>query len=364
MIWLGIFSFFLAIFFLHGNVFVALFGARIFIIQFPMLFLIAGVFTKDDVIKMGRWFLILAIPMSILMTIQFFSPQNDWINVGIVRNAKAGFAGANGYFRPPGTFSFTSGLSAYFGLVAAFVLYFWLNPAKINRILLLLGSFALLVAIPTSISRTLFIQSIISLIFFLSVQYAKPNFLKNMIQVFFGAVLVSLLLINVPYLTLQTDALLYRFESANKADNEGFQGVIVDRFFNGLTSAFTNMDSSYLLTGEGIGKGTNVGAQLMEGKVSFLIAEGEWGRLVGESGIFIGIFIILIRINMSISYTYASFQRIKYGEYLPWMLSSYGLLCFLNSNWSTPTNLGFYVLMGGLVLASLKKEDNTVFQYN
>ena len=358
MMWLGVVSVFIAIFFGHGNVWVALFGARIFIIQFPMLFLIGGVFTKDDVVEMGKWFLILAIPMAALVTLQFFSPQSAWINKGIGENIQAGFAGANGYFRPPGTFSFTSGVSAFFGLIAAFVLYFWLNTNKINRLLLILSSIALLVAIPTSISRTLFFECCISLVFFLYIQYAKPNFLRNMFQVFFGIVLVSILIINVPVLAVQTQTLIARFENANNSSEDGFQGAVIDRFLNGFTSAFEKMDSQYLLTGEGIGKGTNVGAQLLEGKVSFLISEGEWGRLLGESGIIIGIIVIIFRISMSINYTYASFQRIRYGEYLPWMLSSYGLLHFLNTGWSTATSLGFYVLMGGLILASLKKDEN------
>jgi hypothetical protein len=357
MMWLGVVSIFIAIFLGHGNVWVALFGSRIFIIQFPMLFLIGGVFTKDDVLEMGKWFLILAIPMAALVTLQFFSPQSAWINKGIGENIQAGFAGANGYFRPPGTFSFISGLSSFFGLVAAFVFYFWLNTDKINRLLLLLSSFALLAAIPTSVSRTLFFECCISLLFFLCIQYAKPNFLRNMIQVFFGIVLVSILIINLPVLTVQIQTLIARFENANKSSEDGFQGAVIDRFFNGFTNAFEKMDSQYLLTGEGIGKGTNVGAQLLEGKVSFLISEGEWGRLLGESGIIIGIIVIFIRISMSINYTYASFQRIRYGEYLPWMLSSYCFLQFLKTGWSTATSLGFYVLMGGLILASLKKED-------
>ena len=357
MMWLGVVSIFIAIFLGHGNVWVALFGSRIFIIQFPMLFLIGGVFTKDDVLEMGKWFLILAIPMAALVTLQFFSPQSAWINKGIGENIQAGFAGANGYFRPPGTFSFITGLSSFFGLVAAFVFYFWLNTDKINRLLLLLSSFALLAAIPTSVSRTLFFECCISLLFFLCIQYAKPNFLRNMIQVFFGIVLVSILIINLPVLTVQIQTLIARFENANKSSEDGFQGAVIDRFFNGFTNAFEKMDSQYLLTGEGIGKGTNVGAQLLEGKVSFLVAEGEWGRLLGESGIIIGIIVIFFRVSMSINYTYASFQRIRYGEYLPWMLSSYGLLHFLNTGWSTATSLGFYVLMGGLILASLKKED-------
>jgi hypothetical protein len=160
----------------HGNVFVAIYGARIFLIHFPMIFLIGSVFNKEDVIKMGIVILYISIPMSILIGFQFFSPQNAWVNKGIGDSIGGGFSGAMGYLRPPGTFSFTSGVTSYFSLVAVFVMYFWIENSKINKIVLLLASIALLFTIPFSISRSLLFQIVISFIFtIIGINWVKGN---------------------------------------------------------------------------------------------------------------------------------------------------------------------------------------------
>ena len=40
---------------------------------------------------------------------------------------------------------------------------------------------------------------------------------------------------------------------------------------------------------------------------------------------------------------------------------SFGFFLLLQGQWSQPSNLGFYVLTGGLILASLKKEKKEFF---
>lgn len=98
----------------HGNIWVALFGARIFLLHFPLMFTIGKVFSKEDVIKFGKVILWISIPALLLIIIQFYSPQSAWVNRGVGDDINgAGFSGALGYFRPPGLFSFTSGNSLF-----------------------------------------------------------------------------------------------------------------------------------------------------------------------------------------------------------------------------------------------------------
>ena len=80
-----------------------------------MIFIIGSVFTKKDVLKMGRVLLVINILMTVIVYFQFSSPQSAFINVGIGGEGSAGFSGAMGYSRPPGTFSFTTGLSIFKG---------------------------------------------------------------------------------------------------------------------------------------------------------------------------------------------------------------------------------------------------------
>jgi hypothetical protein len=356
MICIGIISVFTALFFGHGNLAVAFFGARILLIQFPMLFLIGHIFDRSDVIQMGKVILWISIPMAILITVQFYSPQSAWVNKGVGDSLEgAGFSGANGYFRPPGTFSFTNGLVSFFSLACCFVFYFWLKPHYISKIVLIAATAALIVAIPTSISRTLFFQVLISLIFFIWAKSSQPGFIKRMTQLLVGFAVLFIVLANIDSLNTQMDAFTSRFTSANESEG-GLEGVFIDRFLGGLVGAFENIDDNHAVFGQGIGMGTNVGAQLLLGRSDiFLISEAEWGRIIGESGILFGLLIIIIRIGMTFKIMALCYARFKLGDALPWMLLSFGFLMLLQAQWAQPTNLGFYVLIGGLILASLRE---------
>src|SRR5438552_13164248 len=128
MIMVGVIGIFTAVTVGHGNFYVAAFGARIYILQFPLIFAIGKIFEWEDVVKMGRAMLWISLPMTVLIGLQFYSPQDAWVNRGLGSDtAGAGFSGAMGYFRPPGTFSFTTGVSLFYGFVAAYIFYFWLH---------------------------------------------------------------------------------------------------------------------------------------------------------------------------------------------------------------------------------------------
>jgi len=356
MVSMGVISIFTAVVFGHGNLYVALFGARILFIQFPMLLLIGQVFSKPDVIQLGKIILWIAIPMAILFTLQFYSPQSAWVNRGVGGSLEgAGFSGANGYFRPPGTFSFTQGAVYFFSIVAAYVFYFWLHPKTINKTLLIGSTIALIVAIPTSISRTLFFQVIISLLFFMVAKSSQPGFFKNMIQMLISFVILWIVFINIDAIDTQIDSFTKRFTIANEAEG-GTEGVLIDRFLGGMLRSFKDIKDEHAIFGQGIGMGTNVGAKLLGGNNVFLISEGEWGRVIGESGILFGFIIISIRVGMLFTFSLQSVNRLRNGYALPWMLLSFGFVILLLGQWSQPTNLGFYVLIGGLLLASLKEE--------
>jgi hypothetical protein len=164
-----LFSIFTTITVGHHSIVVALYGARILLFHFPLIFLMGRILNKDDVIKMGRILLYISIPMFMLITLQFYSPQSAFVNKGIGADSLGGgFSGALGFYRPPGTFSFTTGNTQFFGLVGVFVIYFWLNTKEINQILLIASTVCVIGAIPISISRGLLIQIILSLTFALA----------------------------------------------------------------------------------------------------------------------------------------------------------------------------------------------------
>lgn len=132
----------------HGNLTVAIYGSRILLLHFPMIFVIGRVFNRTDVVKMGAALVWLTAPMALLIAVQFYSPQSAWVNRGVGGDmAGAGFDGAMGFFRPPATFSFTNGTHLFFGIAACFIFYFWLHSKAINRVALLAATVGLLLSL-------------------------------------------------------------------------------------------------------------------------------------------------------------------------------------------------------------------------
>jgi hypothetical protein len=358
MISMGVFATFTALAVGHGNLPVAVYGARIFLFHFPMIFVIGRVFNREDVVNMGKVILWISIPMAVLIGLQFYSPQSAWVNRGLGDDvAGAGFAGALGYFRPPGTFSFTTGNTLFYGLVTSYVVYFLFNPKTINRLVLIGASLAVIASIPFSISRGLTFQVVLTLGFAFLVILRKP---KNLGRALVGIIVVGLLLKALSGSSLfqtATHVLDTRFNNAETSEG-GLQGTFGDRYLGGIISTLSTA-SQQPLFGYGIGMGTKVGAQLLSGnRRGWLIAEAEWGRIIGEMGPLMGLSVILLRISLGFKIAVSSYKKLALGDILPWMLLSFGLIMVAQGSWAQPTSLGFSVLIGGLMIASLNNLSN------
>jgi hypothetical protein len=85
-----------------------------------------------------------------------------------------------------------------------------------------------------------------------------------------------------------------------------------------------------------------------------MIAEGEWGRIIGELGPWLGLGIIYIRLALCVKFTIACFKRLLQNDLLPWILLGNGLLMIPQSQWAQPTALGFSTLVAGFIIASLR----------
>ncbi|MEJ6981982.1 hypothetical protein WG906_16050 [Pedobacter sp. P351] len=353
-------SIFTTLFIGHGNLYVALFGARVFLLHFPLIFVIGRVFERKDVIFMGKVILAIAVPMTILIAIQFYSPQSAWVNRGIGEGSEGGgFSGALGFFRPPATFSFITGTASFFSLVGCFIFYFWLSANRINRILLAAATISLMASIPLSISRSLFFGVVLSLVFAIMAILRKPEYLGKLLLGLFVGTAIFLTFSDNPAVKAPIEAFTTRFTSANEAEG-GLKGVAGDRFLGGMFDAIVG-SSDQPFFGYGLGMGTNVGAMLLSGKSVFLISEGEWGRLTGEQGPLLGLLVIILRVLFCIQLLIAAYRRLQIKDLLPWMLLNFALINIAQGQWGQPTSLGFSVVIGGLMLASFKKSAHKGF---
>lgn len=346
----------------HQSLPVAFFGWRIYFFHFPMIFIIAKLLSRRDILKIGKFILYVSIPMTILIVLQFRSPQSAWVNMGVGGEESAGFQGAMGYMRPPGTFSFTTGYICYQAIVGCYLLFFLVEnrllqkDLQISQIALYIMLACYLIAIPTSISRTNFFQTIVFL-FFLFIAALRKNSLKGKFLKFviIGVAVISFML-SIGIGNEAISAFIERFTTANEVEG-GMKGVVGDRYAGGLFAAFIDLNIPFF--GYGLGLGTNVGAKLMGGDMySFgFNGEVEWTRIVGECGYIIGWSIIFLRLIFSIDVLKKSYHSLVYNEdLLSWMLCAGMLLTVPQGQWAIPTNLGFSILAGGLTLAAVKND--------
>jgi len=353
----GVLGILTGVFFGHGNLFVAFYGARVLLFHFPVIFIIGKIFNKDDILRLGRVTLIIAIPMALLTAMQFYSPQSAWVNRGIGGDmAGAGFTGALGFSRPPGTFSFTNGNSLFWGFASCFIFYFWLFTKEINKLILIGASAALLISIPLSISRGLFFQVAVTAAFTILATLRKPQYLGPLILSIFGIFIVLALLSQSSYFQTASEAFTSRFENATESEG-GLEGVLIDRYLGGMVGALTN-NSTIPFFGYGIGMGSNVGSMLLTGERKFLISEGEWGRLIGELGPVLGLIVVFIRLGLAMKIAMASYKNLAFSNFLPWLLLSFGLTNIPQATWAQPTSMGFSIIIGGLLIGSIKCNDN------
>lgn len=342
----------------HHNLLVALFGWRIYFFHFPMIFVMGKILTRYDILRIGQFILWVSIPMTILIFMQFHSPQSAWVNMGVGGEGTAGFAGAMGYMRPPGTFSFTSGYVMFQSVVGCYLLYYLLMNSNLPKeyqfskivLIILIGCY--LLSIPTSISRTHFFQTVVFIIF-LFIAAMRKNKLKSKFLKFTIIAIVAGIILYISGLGgTSVEAFTARFENANEVEG-GVEGVVGDRYVGGLLGSLINFDVPAF--GYGIGLGTNVGAKIMGGDMySFgFNGEVEWSRIIGECGMLLGLIIIGIRLFFSLDVWRKAYHLlVKRFDLLPWMLSAGMLLTVPQGQWAVPTNLGFCILFGGLTLAA------------
>jgi len=158
---------------------VTLFGVRTDFLHLPLIFLMARVINRNDVIRYGRWFMIFSVPILLIMIKQFDAPSDSAWNVAVGGVASGQLRGAMGRIRPPGPFSFVTGPVDYFGVVAAFVFYGWLQPKVYGRLLVYVATIVTIVVIPVSISRSLLLGILIVTFFGLVVAVRDPRRIPN-----------------------------------------------------------------------------------------------------------------------------------------------------------------------------------------
>jgi hypothetical protein len=337
-----------------GGVLVSLYGLRTNFLHLPLIFVIPQVFTFDDILKLGKWILMLTIPMAALMVLQFESPAGSWLNAATRADAQQ-IEFALGKVRPAGTFSFATGVAHFLVLGTAFVFYALSQKRNIYpRWLVWSALLGVLIAQPVSGSRLLVLSCGLVVIGAIAFGILNPGRSQKIlgVLVLVGAVFAALSFTS--FFQEAIDVFMTRWNDASAAAG-GVQEGIVWRFFGGFLEPFLFLPDIGII-GKGIGMGTNAASALMTGSLQFLLAEGEWARVVMEAGPLLGFSFLLYRVCVSGLLAIQAWGSAKQGHLLAWLLAWDACRSLITEQISQPTNLGFMVLASGLCLAALAED--------
>jgi hypothetical protein len=333
--------------------FVIAYGYRTLYLHIPLIFLLPEILDYRDLIRIGRWVLIISVPMAVLMGYQFRSPIDAWINRTVGVNGGFQIASALGKIRPPGTFSFISGPVAFYALVTSFLGYGLVSRAKpYSKVLLTASMVGVGLAVAVSGSRaTILSGAIVILAWVVGVAAGKrvSTAVTNSLIVIVVAIFV---LGHIDLVDEGKEVLNERIEIAG--DWESQHGGIGGRFLHELLNPiFSIPDLPFF--GVGLGVGTNVGANILTGQSQFLAAEGEWGRNLVEMGALFGLLFIGFRVYLTGWMAKVSIASAQAGHILPLLLFSACAVNLLSGQISQPTTLGFTVFVAGLCLVAIRQ---------
>ena len=328
-----------------GNLLITIYGLRTDFLQIPLLFLIPQILNRDDVIAMGKFLFYVSIPCAILVVLQFRSPPDSLLNKGTL-------ATHYGTVRPSATFSFITGLVAFYSLVAAFLFYGFIQVRTYKIWLLTIVTGTVMIATACSGSRSCLVM--VGLVAVAAVACVIVRG-KGGFGIAIAAVLVMFavaVLSTTSVFEKGSEQLTQRFEDVGAQENgaEGFVG----RFVGTMLVPLEQMDESPLF-GNGLGIGTNAAAGMLFGSRGFIGPEDEWGRLIFECGPIFGLLLCLFRVALTVSVGHSAYQALRHGNILPLLIFAACGLLILNGQWGVPATLGFAIFGGGLTLAACEE---------
>jgi hypothetical protein len=239
---------------------------------------------------------------------------------------------------------------SFLALGSAFVLHGFL--ARMEKKVLWPATVALVLALGVSGSRSAILYvGIVALAAGLAC-VGHPEWLRRAAAPLAGAALAYGVLRFFPDFRTGLSVDRTRFNSAG-----GLQEGILYRWLSDMQLAWQSIWSAPLV-GEGLGIGTNVGAGLVTGTRQFLLAEGEWARVILESGPLLGLAFIALRVGLAGRMLRVARGALReHDDALPMLLLGAAIMDMLFGQWGQSTASGFAVLTTGLCFAAGENEE-------
>jgi hypothetical protein len=326
-----------------GSPLVIGYGLRTYLLHLPVAFVMARVLNREDLRGILMMLLWAALPMAVLMAIQFNSPPRSWVNLGVAGHRGQIFA-APGRIRPAGTFSFVNGPIGFFSIALAALIAGSVERG-LSWPLRIAGWVGISLAAAVSGSRS-FLAAVAGVMLVGVAGWARGRSSKLgkglVVSAFTALVAVNVL---GSFDTVREGAEVIQ----SRLDQWGNGGLSRRLQYDYDTIQWAIVDSPIL--GVGLGAGTNAGAAI-QGVKGFRWGEGEWPRVIFEAGPILGLFYLIWRVWITLAVGRAALRVSGSGVLLPLLLWGACASSLLSGQWGQTSIQGFGVFTLGLTLAA------------
>jgi hypothetical protein len=323
----------------------------------PLIFVMASVLRPEDVRKIGKWTLLILVPMSILMVLQFHAGADSFVNRTAGGEGEMITAGM-GKVRTSGPFSFVTGVVAYFALATGYLIWGVLKKGTYKNWLLGAAALALVVGVAVSGSRSVVGACVVVVAVLVPVFFLRPDAVSRLGQILVVTIILGFIVIRIPFVREGIHVLTNRFTEVAEASDQTVASNVISRVFGGFQESLFILSKGIApFLGFGLGIGTNAGAKLLTGHHVFLLTEDEWSRIFLESGPILGVAYVAWRVAFAIHVGWLSLKSVLLGNLLPLLLFASAFLPLINGEFGQPTILGFVVFATGLALAARNEEE-------
>ena len=309
------------------------YGWRAYFLYVPLAFLVGRVFSPQDVLRLCKLTLWLAVPIGALVMAQFFSAPGAAINVGSSADEDQQFHGLTATFertRPMGPFSSGAGQQQFTATAFALVLAFFLAPRQRLQPpwwLLAAGASGVLTGLALSGSRGTVLQCGLSLAFAVMLGLLGRSGVLKARAVVWPLALGVFALVLYPVLFPDGFAsFTQRWTTAEAAERRSFEWGVLGRAFFGLVD-FLRLLGDVPTLGYGLGYGGNASLTLgatIDGVKPGMLAETDFARHMVDLGPLAGMAYIGFRLVLAVWLTLRVLRLTRLSDDpLPMLLLSY-----------------------------------------
>jgi hypothetical protein len=344
-----------------GALVLTVYGWRNYFFYAPLAFLIGATFLEEDLRRILRWTLILAVPVGVLVAMQFFSPPGSPVNVGSAEDAALQFSGIALdalHTRPMGTFSSQATQAQFVATSFAALLAFFIMPRRARKTslaLLVPAACGVATCIALGGSRGALLHCALIAVVGMSLAVVGRTAALKMRAVALPVVLAVAFAVLYPIIFPEGfRAFTTRWETAAAAESR--VGGIFGRALYDLHD-FTRLIEGTPVVGYGLGMGGNAATTLglnQSASVAIPYTESDWARHIVDLGPIFGVLYILLRIVLILWLAIVVLRATRRGAG-PWplLLFAYVWLVLLSGQITGQGGINGYVwLFAGLTIAA------------